>query len=138
MRHFALLGLVGGGIIVAGLVYSIVEGRSIPLSAAPLAILGVAILAVSIRILLPSYAQSMQRRLSRLEGMLQDQRDGYMRTMLFKQAIVLFVALIIELPTAWLTWSLVELRPYIAAVVGVTMLFLLLVVGLIVHRRRRT
>src|SRR5438128_12196336 len=79
-------------------------------------------LAVSIRILLPSYPQSVQRRFARVEAMTEEQQKAYLGRVFRKQLLVVVVVLLIEIPVAALSWSIVDWRPFLARAMGTTVL----------------
>ena len=74
MRRFARLSLVGGGLVVGAFLLEVMRGRSLATPSLALVILAGGMLAVSIRILLPSYPQTVQRRFARVDAMTQEQR----------------------------------------------------------------
>src|SRR3989442_15701732 len=94
-------------------------------------------LAVSIRILLPSYPQTVQRRFARVEAMTEEQRKAYLGLVFRKQLFVIVLVLLIEVPVAALSWSIVDWRPFIAGATGTTVIGLALL-GLIILRHRKT
>ncbi len=133
MRRTALFGLVGGGVIVGAFLLSQLEGRSLPGPGLVLVILGAGMLSVSIRILLPSYPQSVERRLARLEAMAEEQRRAYLGRLFRKQLVVVSVVLVIEILIGALSWSSVEWRSWIVASMATTILLLILLIALIIR-----
>src|SRR2546422_8555094 len=94
-------------------------------------------LAVSIRILLPSYPQTVQRRFTRVEAMTEEQRKAYLGRVFRKQLFVVVVVLLIEISVAAFSWSIVDWRPFITGAIGTTVPLLALL-GVIILRRRKT
>lgn len=90
-------------------------------------------LSVSIRILLPSYPQSVERRLARLEAMAEEQRRAYLGRLFRKQLVVVSVVLVIEILIGALSWSSVEWRSWIVASMATTILLLILLIALIIR-----
>jgi len=133
MRRTALFGLVGGGVIVGAFLLSQLEGRSLSGPGLVLVILGAGMLSVSIRILLPSYPQSVERRLARLEAMAEEQRRAYLGRLFRKQLVVVSVVLVIEILIGALSWSSVEWRSWIVASMATTILLLILLIALIIR-----
>src|SRR3989442_14765114 len=105
MRRTALFGLIAGAVIVGAFLLSRLEGRSVPGPGLAFVVLGAGILAVSIRILMPSYPQSDERRLARMEAMAEEQRRGYLGRLFTRQLVVVVVVLIIEIVVGALFWS---------------------------------
>jgi len=134
MRRTALFGLIAGAVIVGAFLRSRLEGRSLPGPGLAVVILGVGILAVSIRMLLPSYPQSVERRLARLDAMAEEQRRAYLGRLFRKQLLVVLVVLLIEVPIGALSWSFVEWRAWIVAAIATTALLVTLLVALIIRR----
>ena len=102
-----------------------------------LVILAGGMLAVSIRTLLPSYPETVQRRFARVDAMTQEQRKAYFGRVFRKGLLVVVVVLLIEILAAALLWSIVDWRPFIAGAVGTTVLLLPLL-GWFILRRWKT
>ena len=90
---------------------------------------------MSIRILMPSYPQSVERRLARMEAMAEEQRRAYLGRLFIKQLVVVVVVLIIEIVVGALFWSFTEWRSWIVAGLATTILLLILLVALIIRRQ---
>ena len=135
MRRIALSGLAAGALIVGAFLLALLQDRSLPGPSLVFVILGAGILAVSIRIFLPSYPQSIQRRFARLEAMTEEQRQVSLGRMIRKQLVVVGVALLVEIPVAAALWSLVEWRSLIAGAVGTTVLSFVLLGAILLRRR---
>jgi len=84
MRRTALFGLIAGALIAAAFLRTLLEGRSLPGPELAFVLLGAGILGVSIRILMPSYPQSVERRLARMEAMAEEQRRAYLGRLFIK------------------------------------------------------
>ena len=136
MRRIALSGLAAGALIVGAFLLALLQGRSVPGPSLAFVILGAGILAVSIRILLPSYSRSVQRRLARLEAMKDEQSQSRLDRVFRKQALAVAIVLLIEIPVAALSWSNVDWRPLIAGALGTTLLLLALLGAIILRRQR--
>src|SRR5437870_8978427 len=132
MRRIALSGLAAGALIVGAFLLALLQGRSVPGPGLAFVILGAGILAVSIRILLPSYPQSVERRLARVDAMAEDQRRAYLDRLFRKQLLVVLVVLLIEVPIGAFLWSFVEWRAWIVAAIATTVLLVTLLVALII------
>src|SRR3989442_13231905 len=76
MRRNALFSLAAGALFVGVFLLEAVQGRSLAAPSLALVILGGGMLAVSIRILLPSYPQSVQRRFARVEARTEEQQKA--------------------------------------------------------------
>ena len=137
MRRNALFSLAAGALFVGVFLLEAVQGRSLAAPSLALVILGGGMLAVSIRILLPSYPQSVQRRFARVEAMTEEQQKAYLGRVFRKQLLLVIVVLLIEIPVAALSWSIVDWRPFIAEAMGTTVLLLALL-GVIILRHRKT
>jgi hypothetical protein len=131
MRRSALSLLVIGVLLVGGFL-ELLQARSLPIISFILLIGGAVAVAVSIWILLPSYPESVQKRLAQLEAMTEEQRQTYLGRFFRKLLLVFTVVLLSEIPVAALSWSYVDWRP---GIVATTVLFLVLLVGLILRRR---
>src|SRR2546423_5720007 len=110
MRRNALIGLPAGALIVGAFLVAFVQGRAIPGPTLAFVILGGGMLAVSIRVLLPSYPESVKRRLARLEGLARDKQRTLDR-MIRNQLLAVAAALLIEIPIAIVFCPLDEWRP---------------------------
>src|SRR2546422_9989323 len=137
MRRFALFGLVAGALTVGTFLLEVMQGRSLTAPSLAFVILSGAMFAVAIRILLPSYPQTVQRRFAREEGMTEEQRKAYLGRVFRKQLFVIVFVLLIEVPVAALSWSIVDWRPFIVGAVGTTVIALALL-GLFILRHRKT
>ena len=137
MRRFALLSLLAGALIGGAFLLEVMQGRSLAAPSLALVILGGGMLAVSIRILLPSYPQTVQRRFARVEAITEEQRKAYLGRVFRKQLLVIVVVLLIEVLVAALSWSTVDWRPFIAGAMGTTVILLALL-GVIILRVRKT
>src|SRR2546422_5975805 len=137
MRRYALFNLLAGAVIVGAFLLEVMQGRSLAADSLALVILGGGLFAVAIRILLPSYPQTVQRQFARAEAMTEEQRKAYLGRFFRKQLFVIVVVLLIEVPVAALSWSLVDWRPFIAGALGTTVLLLPLL-GWIILRQRKT
>src|SRR2546428_6432412 len=115
MRRTALFGLIAGALVAAAFLRTLLEGRSLPGPELAFVLLGAGILAVSIRILMPSYPQSVERRLARMEAMAEEQRRAYLGRLFTRQLVVVVVVLIIEIVVGALFWSFTEWRAWIVA-----------------------
>src|SRR5207244_12972488 len=93
MRRTALFGLIAGALIAAAFLRTLLEGRSLPGPELAFVLLGAGILGVSIRILMPSYPQSVERRLARLEAMAEEQRRADLGRRFIKQLVVVVAEL---------------------------------------------
>ena len=136
-RRNALVSLVAGAVFVGVFVLEAMQGRSLAAPSLALVILGGGMLAVSIRILLPSYPQTVQRGFARVEAMTEEQRKAYLGRVFRKQLFVVVVVLLIEISVAAFSWSIVDWRPFITGTIGTTVLLLALL-GVIILRRRKT
>jgi len=135
MRRTALFGLIAGALVAAAFLRTLLERRSLPGPELAFVLLGAGILAVSIRILMPSYPQSVERRLARMEAMAEEQRRAYLGRLFIKQLVVVVVVLIIEIVVGALFWSFTEWRSWIVAGLATTILLLILLVALIMRRQ---
>ncbi len=135
MRRTALFGLIAGALIAAAFLRTLLDGRSLPGPELAFVLLGAGILAVSIRILMPSYPQSVERRLARMEAMAEEQRRAYLGRLFTRQLVVVVVVLIIEIVVGALFWSFTEWRSWIVAGLATTILLLILLVALITRRQ---
>src|SRR3989441_3093766 len=118
MRRTALFGLIAGALVAAAFLRTLLEGRSLPGPELAFVLLGAGILAVSIRILMPSYPQSVERRLARMEAMAEEQRRAYLGRLFTRQLVVVVVVLIIDIVVGALFWSFTEWRAWIVAGLG--------------------
>src|SRR2546422_6823548 len=134
MRRTALFGLIAGALIAAAFLRTLLEGRSLPGPELAFVLLGAGILGVSIRILMPSYPQSVERRLARMEAMAEEQRRAYLGRLFIKQLVVVVVVLIIEIVVGALFWSFTEWRSWIVAGPANTNLRVTLPVPLVICR----
>ena len=91
---------------------------------------------VSIRVLLPSYPESVKRRLARLEGLAKDEQWTTLDRMIRNQLLTVAAALLIEIPIAIVFWALDEWRPIIVGAVGTTLVLVLLLAVIFVRRTR--
>ena len=137
MRRYALFNLLAGAVIVGAFLLEVIQGRSLAADSLALVILGGGLFAVAIRILLPSYPQTVQRQFARVEAMTEEQRKAYLGRFFRKQLFVIVVVLLIEVPVAALSWSVVDWRPFMAGAMGTTVIGLALL-GLIILRHRKT
>jgi hypothetical protein len=133
MRRVAPLLLLTGALIVGGFIPALLQGRPIPAPSLVLAFVGAGILAISIRILLPSFPENVRKRFARLEAMTEEQRVRMFR----KQLLVVTIVLLVEIPVAALSWSNVEWQGWITAAIGITVLSFLVILAVIILRRRK-
>ncbi len=139
MRRNAEFGVFAGAIIVVAAMFTLLQGRSFSGASLLGAVFGVGLLAVSVRILLPSYPQRVHERWAKLDGLSEEGRRAYVRAGLRRGWVVVFAALLIEVPLAVLLWPLTEWQPWIAAILGTTALMLaLFTVGIVQQRRVRS
>jgi hypothetical protein len=136
MRRVAPLLLLTGALIVGGFILALLQGRPIPAPSLVFFIFGAGMLAASIRILVPSYPQSVQKRFGKLEAMTEEQRQGYLARMFRKQLLVVTIVLIIEIPVAALSWSYVDWRQWIVGAIATTVLFMVLLGAITLQRRK--
>jgi len=136
MRRNALIGLPAGALIVGAFLVAFVQGRAIPGPTLAFVILGGGMLVVSIRVLLPSYPESVKRRLARLEGLAKDKQRTTLDRMIRDQLLAVAAALLIEIPIAIVFWALDEWRPIIVGAVGTTLVLVLSLAVIFVRRTR--
>jgi hypothetical protein len=135
MRRSAFFVLVPGTAIVGLFLSELLQGRPFPISSVALSIVSAGALVVSIRILLPSYPETVRKRLARLDAMTEEQRREYLARMFRKQLLVVTVVLLVEIPVGALSWSYVDWRSWIVGLIATTVLFWALLAAMIVRGR---
>jgi hypothetical protein len=127
--------MLTGALIVGGFILALLQGRPIPAPSLVFFILGAGILAVSIRILLPSYPQSAKKRFGKLEAMTTEQRQVYLARMFRKQLLAVTIVLLVEIPVGALSWSYVDWRSWIVGMIATTLLSWALLAAMILRGR---
>lgn len=135
LKLVALLGLAWAALIFGAGVIAALEVR--PLSAPALAVVVVAVatLLTSAHVLLPSSQTGSTRRLAALQGLSGEARRIYLARVISRQRVALTLAVLFEIPVAFLFWSYATWQPWIVAVVGTTVLFVALT-SIILRRLR--
>ncbi|HYM40444.1 MAG TPA: hypothetical protein VEY12_09970 [Thermoplasmata archaeon] len=131
MKVTAILGLLGGGYFVGAALYAVARGHALSGPDLVLAALGALIVIGSVRILLPSYDRRWRQRFARLESMSEEERRARNLQAARRGRLVLLAAFLIEIPVGVVFWSRTEWDEWIAAMLGTTVLFLLLFVLLV-------
>jgi hypothetical protein len=127
--------MLPGALIVGGFILALLQGRPIPTPSLVFFIFGAGILAVSIRILLPSFPDNVRKRFARLEAMTAEQRQVSLARTFRKQLLVVTIVLLVEVPVGALSWSYVDWRSWIVGVMATTLLFWALLAAMILRGR---
>jgi len=127
MRRNAVFGIVAGASIVGAALLAVLQGRSFSGPSLLFVILAAGMLVVSVRLLMPSYSRQLIQRITALEATSHELRNQRTIRLNRKVLLVLAVVFSVEVLIAFEVWPLREWQSWIAAMLGVTLMLVVLV-----------
>jgi hypothetical protein len=117
-----ILGFLAGAAIAISAVISLAGGRTLSPPEMVLVVLGAGLLAISVRYLRPGRLDRIRQRYEAALRSAGDDRFAAVRRVLRRSLLITILALAIEIPVASLVWSAHGWQPFIAIVIGTTLL----------------